>query len=204
MIFVGITAPAMFLRRIVRRQKLLKGFIAITSTCQWSPRLDDPMYTGVKAGLGRLADSISLDPQVEKTMDAAPSGMKTKYWRGTDIDTSEMMDPQWVADQILAAFQENFSYRFLKILGSPEPHIEIAETRPSHVIHGYLYAAPLCGFSREMPIHWPQGHFFTRIEDIEHITCPCCNSFATIQRGYQIFVWDAGLARDAKERKIAR
>lgn len=54
-------------------------------------------------------------------------------------------------------------------------------------VHALLYGSPLCGFSREMPVYWPERHFFTRVEDIENISCPCCNSIATLYQAYEKF-----------------
>ena len=76
---IGLQAPAMLLSRILRNQDELPGFIAITSTSQWTPRLLEPMYTATKAGLGMLACSVSKDPRVGKVLvaggaDGAPAG----------------------------------------------------------------------------------------------------------------------------------
>lgn len=54
-------------------------------------------------------------------------------------------------------------------------------------IHALLHGSPLCGFSRDMPFFWPERHFFTQIEDIGNISCPCCNSIATLYEAYEQF-----------------
>lgn len=82
MMNVGLVVPTLILNRILNRQGKLPGFIAITSTSQWTPRIYEPVYTAVKAGLGMFANSLSLDPQVEKVLVAGPAGMKTNFWAG--------------------------------------------------------------------------------------------------------------------------
>lgn len=135
MIKLGLTAPALLLRCILRRQHELGGVIAITSTSQWTPRLNEPVYTGVKAGLGMLANSVSLDSRVGKVLVAAPSGMKTPFWDGYHKDVSGMLDPEWVANQILRVWREthwneDYKYKFVRILRNPR-RIESVETRLS-------------------------------------------------------------------------
>src|SRR3989344_3159537 len=112
MLHVGLTAPVTILNRILKNQKSLPGFIAITSTSQWTPRLLEPVYTAVKAGLGMFANSLSLDERVGKTMVAAPAGMKTNFWATTDKDISDMLDPEWVADQMLIQWSDSFKYKY--------------------------------------------------------------------------------------------
>jgi NAD(P)-dependent dehydrogenase (short-subunit alcohol dehydrogenase family) len=63
---VGLTVPMLVVRSILMRQGALAGFIAITSTSEWTPRLREPVYTAVKAGLGMFARSISLDDRLKK------------------------------------------------------------------------------------------------------------------------------------------
>jgi NAD(P)-dependent dehydrogenase (short-subunit alcohol dehydrogenase family) len=56
MIQVGLSAPAMVLRTVLQFQKTLPEFIAITSTSQWTPRADEPVYCAAKAGLAMLVE----------------------------------------------------------------------------------------------------------------------------------------------------
>ncbi len=133
---VGLIAPALLMSLILKEQKELDGFIAITSTSSWTPRLKEPVYTGVKAGLGMLANSLSLDDRIKKTLVAGPAGMKTEFWEGTTKDTSKMLDPEWVADKILDAFRVHFKYSFIKLLryhsdagGDTLDQVEIVELR---------------------------------------------------------------------------
>jgi short-subunit dehydrogenase len=128
MIDVGLTAPVTFLSYLLKSQDKLEGFIAITSTSQWTPRLLEPVYTAVKSGLGMFANSASLDPKIIKTLVAAPAGMKTKFWANTEKDTSDMLDPQWVAEQVLELYKGEFRYKYGRILRDPA-RVEVVEER---------------------------------------------------------------------------
>jgi short-subunit dehydrogenase len=128
MLNVGLAAALFVTRSVLAKQGELDGFIAITSTSQWTPRLLEPVYTAVKAGLGAFANSLSLDPRVKKTLVAGPAGMATKFWEGTSKDTSDMLDPDWVADETLKLFDGTFSYKYARILRSPA-RVELQEER---------------------------------------------------------------------------
>jgi len=125
---VGLIAPQLLLRRILQKQNSLDGFIAITSTSQWTPRLKEPIYNAVKSGFGMLANSVSLDERIKKTMVAAPAGMKTNFWANTKMDTTEMLDPTWVAGQILDLWDGDYRYKYARILRQP-PRVEVVEER---------------------------------------------------------------------------
>jgi short-subunit dehydrogenase len=128
MLNVGLVAALLITRSLLTKQDNLAGFIAVTSTSQWTPRLLEPVYTAVKAGLGAFANSLSLDPRVKKTLVAGPAGMATRFWEGTDKDTSDMLDPNWVADEVLGLFDDNFSYKYARILRNPA-RVELQEER---------------------------------------------------------------------------
>ncbi len=128
MISVGLTAPAMLIQRVIRKQRDLPGLIMITSTSQWVARPHEPLYTSVKAGLGMLGNSLSLDPSIGKVLVAAPGGMATPFWRNDIKDVSGMLDALWVARQIHGQFREQFRYRFVRIPRDPA-RVEIGETR---------------------------------------------------------------------------
>lgn len=129
MMNVGLVAPTLLLNRVLNRQEELPGFIAITSTSQWTPGIYEPIYTAIKAGLGMFANSLSLDPQVGKVLVASPAGMKTNFWSNTEKDTSTMLEPEWVAEQICQLyFADNFKYKCAKILREPT-RVEIVEKR---------------------------------------------------------------------------
>jgi len=131
MLSVGLTGAIYLTRQILEKQNQLTEFVAITSTSQWTPRLYEPVYTATKAGLGAYANSLSLDPRVKKTLVAGPAGMATNFWKNTDEkthDTSQMLDPEWVADRIIELMHEDYSYKFARILRGPA-RVEIQETR---------------------------------------------------------------------------
>lgn len=128
MLNVGLVAALYVTREVLLSQEVLGGFIAVTSTSQWTPRLLEPVYTAVKAGLGAFASSLSLDPRVKKTLVAGPAGMATRFLEGTDKDTSDMLDPDWVADRALDLFDGEFSYKHARILRGPA-RIELQEVR---------------------------------------------------------------------------
>lgn len=125
---VGLLAPAMLLQRILNKQNKLPGFIAITSTSQWTPRLLEPMYTAAKAGLGMLANSIALDERVGKVFVLGPAGMRTRFWEEDGRDTSDMLAPEWVAAETMKYWVENFKYQFARALRNPA-RVEIVESR---------------------------------------------------------------------------
>lgn len=125
---VGLHAPALLIQRLLKKQKALNGFIAITSTSQWTPRLLEPMYTAVKAGLAMFANSLSLDPRVGKVLVAGPAGMKTRFWDNNTRDTSTMLDPKWVAEEVFKLYKGDFKYKFARIMRDP-PRVEVVETR---------------------------------------------------------------------------
>lgn len=131
MLSVGLTSAVYITRQLLESQGDLPEFIAITSTSQWTPRLKEPVYTAVKAGLGAYANSLSLDPRVGKTLVAGPAGMATNFWKGTDKtehDTAQMLDPDWVADRIVELRQKEYDYQFARILRGPA-RVEVQETR---------------------------------------------------------------------------
>lgn len=127
-IHVGVVAPAMLLKRLLRKQGTLPGFIAITSTSQWIPRELEPTYTASKAGLAMLAQSASLDERVKKTLVVGPAGMDTPFWKGTGRDITGLLAPQWVAEQLIKLWEDSYAYRLARILRDP-PRVEILETR---------------------------------------------------------------------------
>lgn len=114
---VGILAPEYLMHRLLKRKRQLEGFIAITSTSQWVPRANEPAYAAAKAALGHFAASVALDSRMKKTLVVGVAGMRTDFWRNQpDKNTSAMLDPAWVADRICEHYDEQFTYRFIKVL----------------------------------------------------------------------------------------
>lgn len=128
MINVGLLAPALLLQRLLKKQSALAGFIAVTSSSQMTPRLLEPIYTAVKAGLGMLANSVSLDEHVGKVLVAAPAGMQTRFWENRERDISSMLDPMWVAEQILDHYALNFEYQLIRMSREPA-RVDVVEVR---------------------------------------------------------------------------
>ncbi|MEZ6209275.1 MAG: SDR family oxidoreductase [Candidatus Paceibacterota bacterium] len=117
----GITVPSLIVKKILIKQGILDTFIAITSTSAWTPRLLEPLYATSKAGLTMLAASLSLDDRIDKVMVAGPAGMKTPFWKNNpEVDTSEMLEPHWVAENIFRELHEDFKYKYIQLLRKPE------------------------------------------------------------------------------------
>jgi len=124
-----VLVPTLFLRAILLNQGELPGFIAITSTSHRIPREEEPAYCAAKAALDMLGNSVSLDKRVKKTLVAGPGGMKSGFYEGTDKDLSNMLPPEWVAEQILKIFfGGNFSYKKIHIPREPKS-VVVIETR---------------------------------------------------------------------------
>ena len=125
MLNISLAVPAKLLQRILQRQKKLPGLIAITSTSQWIPRMEEPVYAATKAGLAMLVASVSLDPRIKKTLVVWPSGMNTKMQVGRKYK-GILLDPSWVATQILEWYKTDFKYQLIRILRDP-PRVETLE-----------------------------------------------------------------------------
>lgn len=130
MVNIGLTAPALLIQRLKNNPAKPLKIMIITSSSQYTPRELEPMYTATKAGLGMLGASLSLDSEIGKVLVVAPSGMKTPFW-DKECDTSEYLDPKWVAERIIELSSGPFKYRFAKIIRNPQ-RVEIIETRESN------------------------------------------------------------------------
>ncbi len=128
MLNVGLVAALYITRELLLKQDELGGFIAITSTSEWTPRPLEPIYTATKAALGMFANSLSLDSRVSKTLVVGPGGMATRFWEGTGKDITEMLDPGWVAQQILDLFADSFRYKYARIPRGAD-RADVRETR---------------------------------------------------------------------------
>jgi NAD(P)-dependent dehydrogenase (short-subunit alcohol dehydrogenase family) len=132
-ILINYLAPALHLQKRLL-QGPLQGLIAITSSSEWTPREKEPMYCSGKAALAMLARSVSLDPLVGRTLVAAPQGMATPFWHNQNRDLKGFLDPEWVADRIMAHFAETQKYRHIRILRDPA-RVEVDEDRTIQVAH---------------------------------------------------------------------
>lgn len=134
MIHVGLTAPMFLMQRVLAKQSVLDGFIAITSTSALRAREFEPTYTAVKAGLTMFSESIALDPRVKKVLSVGPSGMNTHFWASSGRDTGDMLSPHTVAEQVLALWDAPYKWRKAQILRAPMPEserLQVLETRIS-------------------------------------------------------------------------
>lgn len=127
MVNVGLLAPALIIQRLKNNPGKPLKVILITSGSQYTPRELEPIYASVKAGLGMLGASLSLDLGIGKVLVVAPSGIKTPFW-SKEKDTVGFLDPKWVAEQIVELSSGPFKYRYAKILRNPTK-VEIVETR---------------------------------------------------------------------------
>lgn len=123
-----LAAPALLVQGLLRRQKELGGFIAVTSTSQWRPREYEPVYAAGKSGLGMFAASVALDPAIKKTLVVGPAGMDTDFWRGPARAGTALLRPESVARHVLELWDGAFTYRAARILRDPE-RVEILESR---------------------------------------------------------------------------
>jgi len=106
-------------RAILNAQSQLSECIVITSSSQWTPRKLEPIYNFAKAGIAHFAHALSLDGRVDKLLVAGPTGTKTAFHAGRDVDMSTYHEPEWVAQQIYEQFQGSYRYKFIKILRDP-------------------------------------------------------------------------------------
>jgi short-subunit dehydrogenase len=130
MIDVGGRGLIYFVRELLDKQAGLEELITITSTSGWTPRQKEPVYNFVKAGSGNLSNGLAEDGRIGKVLVAGPAGMATNFWENNPRDMSAMLDPAWVAGQImdLRGAEGEYVYRFAKIMREPA-RVEIVETR---------------------------------------------------------------------------
>jgi NAD(P)-dependent dehydrogenase (short-subunit alcohol dehydrogenase family) len=127
MLAVGARAPIYGVRQLLQAQHQLAELLVITSTSQFVARVDEPIYNFVKAGTAHFTRAMAEDERIKKVLLVAPGGMKTKFWQDSGRDTSAMLDPGWVADQIVEAEKGEYRYRFIKIFREPKK-VEEVET----------------------------------------------------------------------------
>lgn len=105
-------------KKLLEKQGGLSELVTITSTSQWTPRELEPVYNAAKAGVAHFSNGLSKDPRVAKTLVVGPSGMATQFWNEDGRDTSHMMPPKWVAEQVQILRSDDYKYRFAQILGA--------------------------------------------------------------------------------------
>lgn len=129
MITVGGRGLIYFVRALLEKQDKLDELVTITSTSQWTPRKLEPIYNFAKAGAAHFSNAMAEDGRVSKVLVAGPAGMNTAFWDGVDRDDlDKMLDPAWVADEVMKLRDGDYHYRFAKLMRNP-PNVEIAETR---------------------------------------------------------------------------
>jgi NAD(P)-dependent dehydrogenase (short-subunit alcohol dehydrogenase family) len=129
MLNVGGRGLIFGLRALLQKQAQVPEIIVITSTSQWTPRQQEPVYNFVKAGAGHLANAMAEDGRVGKVLVVGPGGMDTPFWDETPgTDRSQLLDPVWVADQVMDARNNQYKYKCLRILRGPA-RVEEVETR---------------------------------------------------------------------------
>ena len=119
MVNVGLLAPMILAKRLKRSTAKPLKIMLITSSSQYTPREFEPAYCATKSGLGMLGASLVRDSGIGKVLVVAPSGTNTPFWAGTDEDTETMLDPEWVAGQVVALSSGAFKYKFAKLLRNP-------------------------------------------------------------------------------------
>lgn len=121
---VGLIAPMLFVQRLKNNNELPLKVILVTSSSEYTPRETEPVYCATKAGLGMFGSSLVLDQEIGKVLVVAPSGIATPFWKGTNKDTSKMLNSGWVADEIIRLSGGEFKYKYAKILKNP-PRTEV-------------------------------------------------------------------------------
>ncbi len=129
MINVGGRGLIYFTRALLNKQNKLDELITITSTSQWTPRKLEPIYNFVKAGAGHLSNALAEDGRIGKVLVAGPAGMRSEFWDGIKRDDlDQMLDPAWVADEILKNTDDEYKYKYIRILRQPA-RVEEVEKR---------------------------------------------------------------------------
>ncbi len=116
---IGLTAPALLVRRLKNKLETPLKIMLITSTSQFIAREYEPVYCAVKSGLGMLGESLVLDKAIGKVLVAAPAGIDTPFWEGSSEDTSEMLNARWVSEKVVELSSGAFKYKYAKILRQP-------------------------------------------------------------------------------------
>jgi len=116
---VGLLAPMMLIQRLKRNAAQPPKIMLVTSSSQYTPRELEPAYCASKSGMGMLGASLARDNGIGKVLVVAPSGIDTPFWSNTDEDTTNMLDPSWVARKIVELSSGQFKYKYAKLLRAP-------------------------------------------------------------------------------------
>lgn len=119
MMEVGGMALIVAMRELLKKQGSLDELITVTSTSQWVPRKLEPVYNFVKAGAGHFSNAMAEDGRVGKVLVAGPSGMKTDFWEDGHPDWDKFLEPSVVADEIMKARDDDYRYKYIRILRDP-------------------------------------------------------------------------------------
>jgi short-subunit dehydrogenase len=129
MIDVGGRGLIYCVKAILEKQDKLDELITITSTSAWTPRQREPIYNFAKAGATHFSNGMAEDGRISKVLVAGPAGMKTAFWEGVKRDDLDsMLDPVWVADEVMKLRKDDYRYKFAKIMREPA-RVEVVETR---------------------------------------------------------------------------
>lgn len=129
MLDVGARGLIYSVRAVLKKQDHLGALAVITSSSQWTPRKLEPIYNFVKAGEGHFANAMAEDGRIDKVLVDGQFGMQTGFWRTIKHpDWDKMLDPKWVAEQIIEQLKPDYRYRFIKIHRDPRK-VEVVETR---------------------------------------------------------------------------
>lgn len=126
MVNVGILAPMLLVQRLKNALETPLKVILITSSSQYTPREMESVYCATKAGLGMFGAALVRDKKIGKVFVVAPSGMKSTFWRDSTNNVSEMLETQWVAQQVVELSSGTFKYKYAKILRNPD-RVEVEE-----------------------------------------------------------------------------
>ena len=127
---IGLVAPMLLAARLKPLAPTPLKIMLVTSSSQYTPRALEPAYAATKAGLGMLGASLARDSAIGKVLVVAPAGTQTPFWDNTQEDTSTMLEPGWVAQQVVALSGGAFKYRYAKLLRHPA-RVEVVETLDS-------------------------------------------------------------------------
>ena len=126
MVHTGLTAPTILVQRLKNKLESPLKVMLITSTSQYEAHEYEPVYGAVNAGLAMFGESLVRDMAIGKVLVAAPAGINTPFWHGSDEDTSDMLDAKWVSNAIVELSSGAFKYKYAKILRNPA-RVEIQE-----------------------------------------------------------------------------